>query len=82
MNDQIISYIKELKHLKDLSDEQRLIDPMSGFLDSLEIAELVSWLESTFHIRFDQNDLTDENLATVRSISALISRKISVSNNN
>ena len=45
-----------------------------GWLDSLRIVRLVSFLESRFEVAVDLEDLTPENFETLEHIAALIER--------
>ncbi|HSR94373.1 MAG TPA: acyl carrier protein [Solirubrobacterales bacterium] len=47
----------------------------SGVLDSLAIAELVSFLESRFQIRVSDDDLMPENFKTIDEIAAFVNAK-------
>lgn len=45
-----------------------------GYLDSTAILELVLWLESTFKITIENEELTPENFATLRNIEDFVQR--------
>lgn len=45
-----------------------------GHLDSTAILELVLWLESTFEVTVENEDLTPENFATIRNIEEFVQR--------
>ena len=45
-----------------------------GYLDSTAILELILWLESTFDVTIQNEDLTPENFATVRNIEEFMQR--------
>lgn len=45
-----------------------------GHLDSTAILELVLWLESTFNITIENEELTPENFATIRNIEEFVRR--------
>lgn len=45
-----------------------------GYLDSTAILELILWLESTFNITIQNEDLTPENFATIRNIEEFVQR--------
>lgn len=45
-----------------------------GYLDSTAILELILWLESTFKITIQNEDLTPENFATIRNIEEFVQR--------
>lgn len=44
-------------------------------IDSLRVAELIVYLESTYNVTFDNDDLTPENLDTVNAILGFLERK-------
>jgi len=56
-----------------LTDETELKE--SGILDSLSTLKLVSFLEDTFKVEFEANDLDAGNLASVASIEKLVRSK-------
>jgi acyl carrier protein len=47
-----------------------------GYLDSTAILELILWLESTFNITIQNEDLTPENFATLRNIDDFMRRSM------
>jgi acyl carrier protein len=44
-------------------------------IDSLAVAQLIVYLEDTYKVEFDAEELTPENLDTVNSIAAFLERK-------
>jgi acyl carrier protein len=50
-------------------------DDLFLLLDSLQILRLVVQLESTFGIKVKQEELTAENLSSVRKVGAFVARK-------
>jgi acyl carrier protein len=56
-----------------LTDETELKE--SGILDSLSTLKLVSYLEETFKVEFEANDLDAGNLASLASIEKLVRSK-------
>jgi acyl carrier protein len=56
-----------------LTDETELKE--SGILDSLSTLKLVSYLEDTFKVEFEANDLDAGNLASLASIEKLVRSK-------
>jgi acyl carrier protein len=58
---------------KNLTDETELKE--SGILDSLSTLKLVSFLEETYHVEFEADDLEASNLATIANIERLVSSK-------
>lgn len=57
-----------------LTDDTELKE--SGILDSLSTLKLVSYLEETFKVEFEANDLDAGNLATIASIERLVQSKL------
>ena len=47
-----------------------------GILDSTGVLELVSLIEDQFGIRVDDDDITPENLNSLRSIASYLLRKL------
>jgi acyl carrier protein len=56
-----------------LTDDTELKE--SGILDSLSTLKLVSYLEDTFKVEFEANDLDAGNLASLASIEKLVRSK-------
>jgi acyl carrier protein len=48
----------------------------AGIIDSTGVLELVSYLETHFHIKVDDEELLPENLDTVAGICGFLTRKI------
>ena len=47
-----------------------------GIIDSLGVVELVQFLQDSFGITFDDDDLTEENLGSLASIARCVTRKL------
>ncbi len=47
-----------------------------GIIDSTGVLELVNWLEETFEIQVDDEELVPENLDTVNILDTFIQRKL------
>jgi acyl carrier protein len=60
------------KDLQILDDDSLLTTKL---LDSLSIAELVTFLESHYQITLDSNDLTPDNLDSINAIVRFLERK-------
>lgn len=71
MKEQIIKILNELRPEFDFSQEGvNFIE--EGMLDSFDMVNLVSELDSTFGISIDGVDILPENFGTVESIAALL----------
>jgi acyl carrier protein len=56
-----------------LSDEQSFLD--SGIIDSTGILELVMFLEETYGLQVNDEELIPDNLDSVNKISAFLQKK-------
>lgn len=56
-----------------ISDEGSLLD--AGIVDSTGAMELVSFLESEFGLRVDDQDLVPENLDSIAAMTAFVMRR-------
>lgn len=59
---------------QELNDTESLID--SGMIDSLGVMKLITYLEETFDINIDADDITPENFETIQEISLMVQKKI------
>lgn len=57
-----------------IADSDSLLD--RGIIDSTGAMELVSFLEESFGVRVDDEDLVPENLDSVAAISSFVARKL------
>jgi acyl carrier protein len=60
----------------DLQDDTSFLE--AGILDSTGVLEVVAFLEQQFGVRVDDDALTPENLDSISSIGAFVSRKLQV----
>lgn len=47
----------------------------SGIVDSLGVLDVVGFLEQTFNVRVDDDELTPENFANLRCLVSFVERK-------
>ncbi|HLH56252.1 MAG TPA: acyl carrier protein [Verrucomicrobiae bacterium] len=59
-----------------LKDDTSLLD--SGTIDSTGVLELIMFLEETFKLKIDPEDITPENLDSVQKIVRFLSHKPAV----
>jgi len=59
-----------------LEDDTSFLE--AGILDSTGVMELVAFLERQFEIQVDDLELTPENLDSILSVGAFVSRKLQV----
>ena len=57
-----------------LSDDQSLLN--SGVVDSTGILELISFLEETCRVKFNDSELVADNFDSVNKISTFITQKL------
>ena len=57
----------------DLGNDDSFLD--QGIIDSTGVLELVEWLEDTFDITVDDDELIPENLDSVNQLAAFIAGK-------
>ena len=58
---------------REVSDDEGLIE--NGVLTSLQTVELVMFLEDRFGVTVEDEELDEENFATVRTIADLVTSK-------
>jgi acyl carrier protein len=69
----IRDYLATLTNNAKIEDEDSLLT--AKLLDSMNIAELITFLESQFKITFDNDDLSPENLDTINLIAHYLENK-------
>jgi acyl carrier protein len=62
-------------------DESRPLDVdeslmESGIVDSTGVLEVIAFLESSFHIRVENDELMPENLDSIANLTAFLRRKL------
>ena len=60
--------------LTDLGDDDSFM--ANGIIDSTGVLELVYFIEDTFSIRVEDNELVPDNLDTVNKVAAYVHRKM------
>jgi acyl carrier protein len=62
--------------LERVQEEESFIE--NGIIDSTGVLELVHFLEETFVIKIEDNELVPDNLDSIRNIVAFLGRKTSM----
>lgn len=72
MKNKILKMLKELQPNFDFESGVNFVE--AGYLDSFDVVQLVSELESAFDVRISALDIVPENFESVDAISGLVSR--------
>ncbi len=57
----------------DFADEESLLD--QGIIDSLTMVDLITFIEASYRVRIDDDDMTPENFDSLVAIVALVQSK-------
>lgn len=77
LRDQIRTFILEnfiLEKPEDLKDDESMLE--KGIIDSTGVLELVAFLESTYEIKVEDEELIPENLDSIKNIVSYLERKL------
>jgi len=77
LRDQIRNFILEnfiLENPEDLVDGESMLE--KGIMDSTGVLELVAFLESTFEIKVEDEELIPQNLDSIENIVNYLERKL------
>ena len=80
LKDQIRNFILEnfiLENPEDLVDDESMLE--KGIIDSTGVLELVGFIESTYQIKVEDEELIPENLDSVKNIVGYLERKLGLS---
>jgi len=76
MNDEIRNYLKAhgaAAGVVDFSDDESLLE--AGIIDSMTMVDVITFLEATYEIVVDEDEMTPENFDTVEGIVAYVTGK-------
>ena len=65
--------IKNFYVTEAIDDDVSLLE--KGIIDSTGVLEVVGFLESTFHVKVDDDEMLPENLDSISRIAAFVGRK-------
>ena len=71
IEEQLVRYFEDHANAE-VSPDTHLVE--ESVIDSMGVMQLIAFLENTFDIQVDMDDLTIENFATVNNIRAFIVR--------
>lgn len=73
---ELIEFLRTIQRpdypLDSIDEESSLVE--SGLIDSLALLQIVTYLEQTYHIDFNERGIDPEDLRSVNSILELIAR--------
>jgi acyl carrier protein len=76
MNEQVRQFILTNFYVPDpsvLGDDASLLD--TGVIDSTGVLEVISFLEDTFELTVEEDEMVPENLDSIGRITAFVQRK-------
>jgi len=62
----------------ELTDESDFFD--EGIVDSTGVLEILCFLEETFEIKIDDEEVTQKNFSTINNVNSYLKRKLSSTN--
>ena len=80
LTEQIRNFILEnfiLENPEDLVDDESMLE--KGIIDSTGVLELVGFIESTYQIKVEDEELIPENLDSIKNIVGYLERKLGLS---
>lgn len=80
LRDQIRNFILEnfmLENPEDLVDDESMLE--KGIIDSTGVLELVAFIESTFEMKVEDEELIPENLDSIKNIVNFLEKKFAAS---
>ena len=76
ITEKIQSFIYEAAHVDKEKIQNDSLVFKEGYIDSIGIMLLISFIEKEFGIKIANTDLTEENFKSINAISAFIIKKI------
>ena len=74
MGEGIQEFLKNTLQIEDIDQNTALID--DGYIDSIQILDLAMFIEETYQVTLDADDMMVENFASIDAIVTYISQKI------
>jgi acyl carrier protein len=73
LSDGIQDFLKNKLLIEGIDKDTALID--DGYIDSIQILELAMFIEETYELTMDANDMEVENFASINAIVNYVSQK-------
>jgi len=80
VKDKIRSFIIKSSYLTDDVVKNETLVFMQGILDSMGFINLINFLEDSFSLKVNDNDLVETNFESVNAIADFVTRKVNVGN--
>ena len=74
--DYVIENFMYMRKVKTVAEDESLL--RSGVITSLGMMEVVAWVEETFGLTVDPDEITEQNFDTLRGIAAFVASKRNV----
>jgi acyl carrier protein len=71
--DYVIENFLYMRKVKTVAEDESLL--RSGVITSLGMMEVVAWVEETFGLTVDPDEITEQNFDTLRGIARFVSAK-------
>lgn len=72
----VIENFMYMRKVKTIGDDESLL--RTGVISSLGMMEVVDWVETTFGMSVDPDEITEQNFDTLRGIASFVSSKANV----
>jgi acyl carrier protein len=72
----VIDNFMYMRKVKTIGDDESLL--RTGVISSLGMMEVVDWVETTFDMSVDPDEITEQNFDTLRGIAAFVASKRNV----
>jgi acyl carrier protein len=79
INEKIISKVHKYVYDNAFANKEKITNDVlifkEGFLDSMGLVMLITFLEETFQIKASDSDMIEENFESINAISSYVERK-------
>jgi acyl carrier protein len=74
--DFVVENFMYMRKVKTIGDDESLL--RTGVISSLGMMEVVEWVETTFGVTVDPDEITEQNFDTLRGIARFVASKANV----